>query len=82
MKIKMKLALINARHWAAAVVSAGLYPALLAVLPVYITFAALLVLRQALLGDLDEGLTQFKNAAETYISAWGGVTDLVKECLQ
>ena len=82
MKIKMKLALINPLHLPAAVWSAVLCPSLLAVLPVYITFAALLVLRQALLGDLDEGLTQFKNAAETYTSAWGGVTDLVKECLQ
>lgn len=82
MKIKMKLALINARHWAAAAVTVGLYPILLSALPAYITLAALLVLRQALRGDLDEGLAQFKNVAETYVGAWCGATDLVKECLQ
>lgn len=82
MKTKMKLAWINARHWAAAVATVGLYPVLLAALPAYITLASLLVLRQALRGDLSEGLVHFKKVAETYIDAWKGVTELVKECLQ
>jgi len=82
MKIKMKLAWINARHWAAAVVTSGMYVALLLILPAYAALLAIVALRDVLRGDPDESKAQIKGAVRSYIGAWKGVTELVKECLQ